>query len=118
MLLISMVAAVAAAGIGSLSMAFGLRSGSSEAVQGSFPLIFVLLFFSSAFFPRDLMDGWFKTVATWNPLSRLIEALRHQVIFGVDFGEFLVALGVAAGILVLGVTVAGVALRGRLARGS
>ena len=118
MLLISVVAAVAAAGIGSMSMAFGLRSGSAEAVQGSFPLIFVLLFFSSAFFPRTLMDGWFQDVATWNPLSRLIEALREQVIFGVDFGEFLVALGVAAGILVVGVTVAAVALRGRLARGS
>jgi ABC-2 type transport system permease protein len=118
MVLISVVAAVAAAGIGSLSMAFGLRSGSSEAVQGSFPLIFVLLFFSSAFFPRDLMEGWFKAVATWNPLSRLIEGLREQVIFGVDIGQFLVALMVAAGILVLGVTLAGLALRGRLARGS
>lgn len=118
MVLISLVAAVAAAGIGSLSMAFGLRSGSSEAVQGSFPLIFVMLFFSSAFFPRDLMDGWFRSVATWNPLSRLIEALRHQVIFGVDFGEFLVALGVATGILVFGVAVAGTALRGRLRRGA
>ena len=118
MALISVVAAVAAAGIGSMSMAFGLRSGSSEAVQGSFPLIFVMLFFSSAFFPRTLMDGWFRDVATWNPLSRLIEALREQVIFGVDFGEFLVALGVATGILVFGVTVAGMALRGRLARGS
>ena len=118
MLLISIVAAVAAAGIGSLSMAFGLRSGSSEAVQGSFPLIFVLLFFSSAFFPRNLMSGWFQDVATWNPLSRLIEGLREQVIFGADLSEFLVALLVATGILALGVTLAGLALRGRLARGS
>jgi ABC-2 type transport system permease protein len=118
MLLISIVAAVAAAGIGSLSMAFGLRSGSAEAVQGSFPLIFVLLFFSSAFFPRALMSGWFKNVATWNPLSRLIEGLREQVIFGVDISQFLVALLVATGILVLGITLAGLALRGRLARGS
>jgi ABC-2 type transport system permease protein len=118
MLLISIVAAVAAAGIGSLSMAFGLRSGSSEAVQGSFPLIFVLLFFSSAFFPRGLMEGWFKAVATWNPLSRLIEGLREQVIFGVDVGEFLVSLVVAAGILLLGITLASLALRARLARGS
>jgi ABC-2 type transport system permease protein len=118
MLLISLVAAVAAAGIGSLSMAFGLRSGSSEAVQGSFPLIFVLLFFSSAFFPRGLMEGWFQSVATWNPLSRLIEGLREQVIFGVDIGEFLIALLVASGILLVGVTLAALALRARLARGS
>jgi hypothetical protein len=40
------------------------------------------------------------------------------VIFGVDVSQFLVALTVAAGILLLGVTLAGLALRGRLARGS
>ena len=117
MALISIVAAVAAAGIGSMSMAFGLRSGSAEAVQGSFPLIFVLLFFSSAFFPRDLMSGWFRDIATWNPLSRLIEGLREQVIAGVDLEAFAGALAVAAGLLVFGVTLAALALRGRLARG-
>ena len=115
--LICLVAAVVAAGIGGLMIAFGIRSGSSEAVQGSFPLIFILLFFSSAFFPRNLMEGWFQTVATWNPLSRLIEGLREQVITGFDLPEGLGALGVAAALLVLGVALASLALRSRLGRG-
>lgn len=115
MALISVIAAVVSAGIGSLSVAFGLRTGSSEAVQGSFPLLFVLMFFSSAFFPRTLMEGWFRSVATANPLSRMIEGTRSLVIAGLDAGEFLAALGVAAGIFALGTLLAGLALRRRLA---
>jgi ABC-2 type transport system permease protein len=117
-LLIAVVAAVVSAGIGALAVAFGLRTGSTEAVQGSFPLLFVLMFFSSAFFPRALMEGWFKTVATYNPISWLIEAARSLVIEGLDVGRFLVALGVAAGIFVVGNLLAGLALRRRLAVGA
>ena len=118
MLLVAVVAAVTGAGIGSLMMAFAIRSGSSEAVQGSFPLLFVLFFFSSAFFPLELMDGWFQEVASANPLSSLIDGLRHQIVFGADAGQFLTALAVAGGVFVVGVGLAGVALRARLARGS
>jgi ABC-2 type transport system permease protein len=117
-LLVAVVAAVVSAGIGALAVAFGLRTGSAEAVQGSFPLLFVLMFFSSAFFPRTLMEGWFKTVATYNPISWLIEAARSLVIEGLDLREFGVAIAVASVILVLGTMVAGLALRRRLAVGA
>jgi ABC-2 type transport system permease protein len=117
-LLVALVAAVISAGIGALAVSFGLRTGSTEAVQGSFPLLFVLMFFSSAFFPRTLMEGWFKTVATYNPISWLIEAARSLVIEGLDIGQFLVALAVAVVIFVLGNLLAGLALRRRLAVGA
>jgi ABC-2 type transport system permease protein len=117
-LLVVLVAAVISAGIGALAVAFGLRTGSAEAVQGSFPLLFVLMFFSSAFFPRNLMEGWFKTVATYNPISWLIEAARSLVIEGLNARDFFVALAVAAVIFVLGTMLAGLALRRRLAVGA
>jgi len=117
-LLVALVAAVISAGIGALAVAFGLRTGSAEAVQGSFPLLFVLMFFSSAFFPRNLMEGWFKTVATYNPISWLIEAARSLVIEGLNAGDFFVALAVAAVIFALGTMLAGLALRRRLAVGA
>lgn len=117
-LLVAAVAAVISAGIGALAVAFGLRTGSAEAVQGSFPLLFVLMFFSSAFFPRNLMEGWFKTVATYNPISWLIEAARSLVIEGLNARDFFVALAVAAVIFVLGTMLAGLALRRRLAVGA
>jgi ABC-2 type transport system permease protein len=117
-LLVALVAAVISAGIGALAVAFGLRTGSAEAVQGSFPLLFVLMFFSSAFFPRNLMEGWFKTVATYNPISWLIEAARSLVIEGLNARDFFVALAVAAVIFALGTMLAGLALRRRLAVGA
>ena len=62
-----------------------LRAGSGEAVQGFFPLFFVLLFLSSAFFPRDLIEqDWFRTIATYNPVSYMVEGIRSLVITGWD----------------------------------
>ncbi len=113
-LLVATTAAVLAAGIGSVTVAMGLRTGSSEAVQGSFPLIFVLLFLSSAFFPRDLMSGWFKGVATANPMSHLVEGIRHQIITGVDIGEWATSIAIAAAVFIVGVGAAVLALNGRI----
>ena len=42
-----------------------------------FPLLFVLFFLSSMNLPRNLIEvDWFRTVATWNPISYLVEGLR------------------------------------------
>ena len=113
-LLIAIVASVLSAAIGSVAVAIGLRTGSSEAVQGTFPLLFALMFLSSAFFPRDLMNGWFRSVASVNPLSHLIEGLRTQIIRGVDLGQWTFSLLIALGIFAIGITLARLALRGRL----
>ena len=47
--------------------------------------MFALFFLSSMNLPRDLIEvDWFRTVATWNPISYLIEGLRSLVITGWD----------------------------------
>jgi ABC-2 type transport system permease protein len=115
MLLISLVGATLAGGFGAIWVAFALRTGSAEAVRGSFPLLFSLLFLSSAFFPRDLMNGWFQTAADLNPLSHLIEGLRAQVIGGLALDEFAIAWGIALGIFAIGTIASSFALRSRLA---
>lgn len=115
MLLIAMSAGVLGAGVGAIAMSFALRTGSAEAVQGSFPLLFAGLFLSGAFFPRDLMDGWFKTVAGYNPFTYLIEGLRSLVIDGLGAIEFVTAIGVAAAIFAAGMLLSTAALRRRLA---
>jgi ABC-2 type transport system permease protein len=113
--LVAVLASTVSAGMGAVAIAFGLRSGSTEAVQGSFPLLFALLFLSSAFFPRGLMSGWFRTVADLNPLTYLIEGARVQIITGVDFTYFGRALAVGIVIFMFGVALANLALRSRLA---
>lgn len=109
-----LLAALLAVAISGLGIVLALRSGSAETVQGTFPLFFALLFFSSAFFPRETMTGWFKAVADANPISYLVEAMREQVIAGVDARVTLIGLGIVtvlAGASVLGCHVA---FRGRL----
>jgi len=112
---VALISSIASAGLGSVSVAIGLKSGSTEVVQGSFPLIFVSMFLSSAFFPRSLMEGWFKSVATINPLSHMIEGARSLVFRGWETSEFLTSLGIAFAILALGLTLSLLALRARLA---
>ena len=54
-------------------------------MQGIFPLLFVFLFLSSMNLPRNLIEqDWFRTIATWNPVSYLVEGMRSLVITGWD----------------------------------
>jgi ABC-2 type transport system permease protein len=101
----------------SLGALIGLRTGSGEAVQGIFPLLFVAVFLSSSSLPRDLIEqDWFRTIATWNPVSYLFEGLRSLVIFGWDAEALERAFGLAALIALLGIAGASAALRTRLVR--
>ncbi len=115
MVLVSLVASVTSAGIGAFAVAIALKTGSNETVQGTFPLMFALMFFSSAFFPRETMTGWFKTAATINPVSHMIEGLRAQIIFGIALGDYATAVAIAGAFFVVGIALARLALRARLA---
>lgn len=112
--LLMAVAMLLGVGIGGFGVALGLRTGSAEAVQGAFPLLFVLMFTSSAFFPRELMTGWYKAVATVNPISWMVESMREVVIFGFDVADAGRALAVAAALAVATVTMSLRMLQNRL----
>jgi ABC-type polysaccharide/polyol phosphate export permease len=61
------------------------------------------------------MNGWYKTVASYNPISLMVNGMRHQVIVGFDAVEALKAIGVALAILAVGLVLAISQLRRRLA---
>ena len=67
-------AALVSLGFGALGIYLALRTGSGEAIQGLFPLLFVFLFLSSMNAPRDLIESTGSAIATVNPVSYLIEA--------------------------------------------
>jgi len=94
-----------------------LRAGTGEAVQGFFPLFFVLLFLSSVSLPRNLIElDWFRTIATYNPVSYLVEGIRSLVITGWDGEALAMGFGIA-GIMIVGfLALSARALRTRLAR--
>jgi ABC-2 type transport system permease protein len=106
-----------ALGFAALGALVGLRSGSPEAVQGFFPLFFVALFLSSVYLPRDLIEqDWFRTIATYNPVSYLIEAVRSLIITGWDGEALALGFGLGGVIAVGAVAGAAFALRTRLVR--
>jgi ABC-2 type transport system permease protein len=102
---------------GSLGALAALRTGSGEAVQGMFPLFFVFLFLSSNALPRNLIEtDWFRTVATYNPVSYLIEAIRSLIITGWDGEALALGFGCAIAIAAIGVYASSRALRTRMLR--
>jgi ABC-2 type transport system permease protein len=104
-------------GFGALGAFAALRTGSGEAVQGLFPAFFVFLFISSMNMPRDLIEiDWFRTVATLNPVSYLIECVRSLIITGWDGQALALGFGIAAAITVAALALASMALRTRLTR--
>ena len=116
LVLFALSAAVGVA-FGSIGLAIGIRTGNGEAVQGVFPLLFVLLFLSSGALPRDLIaNDWFQTIATINPVSYLIEGFRSLFVDGWDGEALALAFGVSAVILVLGIWATTAALKTRMER--
>ncbi|MBA2362481.1 MAG: ABC transporter permease, partial [Chloroflexia bacterium] len=106
-----------ALGFGGIGALLALRTGSGEAVQGVFPLLFVGLFLSSLNLPRDLIQtDWFRTVATLNPLSYMIEGLRSLIITGWDAQALGTGLAVAFGLAIIGLSLSSAALSQRIAR--
>jgi ABC-2 type transport system permease protein len=106
-----------ALGFGALGAFLALRTGSGEAIQGFFPLFFVLLFLSSMNLPRNLIETtWFRDVATVNPVSYLIEGIRSLIIIGWDGEALAIAFAVATGITVVALAASSWALTERMAR--
>lgn len=102
---------------GSIGVFAGVRAQSPEAVMGLFPVMFVFLFLSSMSMPRDLIaNGWFRTIATWNPASYLVEGVRSLLVYGWDAEALALGFGFALAILALGIFGASLALRDRMAR--
>jgi len=107
-----------------ITLAFGcigvfaaFRFGNGEAVQGLFPVLFVFLFLSSMALPRPLIEQeWFRTIATYNPVSYLIEGIRSLFIDGFDAEALALAFGSGAAIAAVFLALAVLTLRTRLVR--
>ena len=116
--IVLVVAAVALAlAFGAFAAGIAARSGQAEAVQGFFPLVFITLFLSSCFFPIELMSGWYKTIAEWNPLTWMVDGMRYQVLYGFSWSEAATSIGVAAVLALFSLRFAVTGIRKRIATG-
>jgi len=115
--LLFVLAVLIALGFGTLGILLALRTGSGEAVQSSFPLLFFLLFLSSMNLPRNLISiNWFRDIATVNPVSYMIEAMRSLVISGWDGQALVLGFTFTLVMIALGLAGSAVSLKSRMAR--
>ncbi len=106
-----------ATGFGALGLALGLRTGNGEAVQGAFPLLFVLLFLSSVALPREPdRERLVSDDRDLEPGQLPDRGLRSLLISGWDGEALALAFGVALAMLAFGIWAATAALRTRMER--
>ena len=116
-LVLLLLAVLVAAGFGALGAMIALRTGTGEAVQGLFPLLFVFLFISSMNMPRNLIEiDWFRAAATVNPVSYLIEGARSLIIAGWDGQALALAFTTALVLAVVSLAAAAASLKVRMER--
>jgi ABC-2 type transport system permease protein len=102
---------------GSIGLFVALRTGSGEAVQGLFPVFFVFLFISAMSLPLELLQTqWFHDVASINPVTYLLEAFRSLLFEGWEADKLALGFGIAAVVLLIGMTAASRAMKTRLVR--
>jgi len=96
--------------------AIALKTGSPAAISASYGLFFPLFFLSDAVVPRHELAGWYQAIASYNPITYLVEALRSLILVGWQpwtLAKGAIALG-ALGAVSLAAAL--LALRGRTSR--
>ena len=97
--------------------AVALRTGNPAAVNACFVVFFPLFFLTDAVVPKALLTGWFSTIATYNPVTYLLGALRSLIIGGWQPKPLVEGLAALAGLAALGMTLALSGLRARIRMG-
>jgi ABC-2 type transport system permease protein len=109
--------ALVALAFGALGAYLAFRTGSGEAIQALFPVLFVFLFISSMNAPRNLIGvDWFRIAATLNPVSYMIEAVRSLIITGWDWQALMLGFGFVVVLGIVSMALAARALRLRMTR--
>jgi len=97
--------------------AIALKTGNPAAVNSSFILFFPFAFLTTAFLPQEALTGWLATVADYNPVTYLLAGLRSLVSDGWEAEALAEAVLCIAAVGVVSMTLALLALRGRVKRG-
>jgi ABC-2 type transport system permease protein len=115
--LIVFLVSLSAIAFGGLGSAVALYAGRASVVQGLFPIVFVILFLSNAFFPANLMLEPAGTIADYNPLSLIVDGVRDTVIGGLTVEAVAAALGAIALVAAISLGLSALALRRRVRLG-
>jgi ABC-2 type transport system permease protein len=110
------LASITAVGMGGISAAIALRTGSLSLLQSLFPFMFVMLFTAPAFFPQNLLTPFLSDVADFNPLTYVVEGIRGMLGGDSSLGSPWAGFAAASGLVVATTGLATLALKERLRR--
>jgi len=79
-------------GFAGFTVSAALGSGNAAATQGASFIFFPLTFLAPTFVPIDLLDGWLKTAATFNPITYVMQAMRSLLNTGWDASAIMQAV--------------------------
>jgi len=96
--------------------AIALKTGSPGAVNSSFLLFFPFAFLTTTFLPKEALTGWLSTVATYNPVTYLLEGLRSLINTGWVLEDLLPAIAAIVAVGLLSQILAFKTLKSRTAR--
>jgi len=97
--------------------AIALKTGNPAAVNSSFLLFFPFLFMTSSYVPRAQLSGWLGSIATWNPVTYVLEGLRSLVTQGWQWDSLVKAVLAISAVGLVSMSLCLAALRGRTRRG-
>ena len=97
--------------------AVALKTGSPAAVNACYVVFFPLFFLTDAVVPKQLLTGWFSTIATYNPVTYLLGALRSLITSGWEARPLLEGLAAVLGLALVGMSLSLAALRARIRMG-
>ena len=98
--------------------AIALKTGNPAAVNTSFILFFPFAFLTTSFLPKEALTGWLASVAEYNPVTYLLAGMRSLVLEGWESEPLIEGFAAIFGIGAVSMTLAFLALRGRLRRGA
>ena len=96
--------------------AIALKTGNPAAVNSSFILFFPFAFLTTSFLPKEALTGWLSTVATYNPVTYVLDGLRSLITEGWEWDTLAKGLGAIAALTVVSFGLASAAMRGRISQ--
>ncbi len=115
-MMLTLMAAMWGLAFTGIPYAIALKTGNPAAVNMSFLLFLPLMFITTVSLPQDALTSWMSTIATYNPVTYVLSALRSLISEGWNWAALAKGLIAIGAVWAISLSLALIALRGRVQR--